>query len=74
MIKAHLGKADEQRSDPNGRLRKSVKLYRIERVHEAEAGAARSDQPAGVPAGDECRRDPAAPEIRETVVSGGHDE
>ena len=43
MIKAHLGKADEQRSDPNGRLRKTVKLYRIERVHAAEVGAARSD-------------------------------
>ena len=43
MIKAHLGKADEQRSDPNGRLRKTVKLYRIERFHAAEVGAARSD-------------------------------
>jgi hypothetical protein len=43
MIKIHLGKADEQISDPNGRLRKIVKLYRIERVHAAETGAARSD-------------------------------
>ena len=43
MIKAHLGKADKQRSDPNGRLRKAVKLYRIERVHAAEACAAYSD-------------------------------
>jgi hypothetical protein len=43
MIKAHLGKADEQRSDPNGQLRKTIKLYRIERVHAAEAGTARSD-------------------------------
>ena len=43
MIKAHLGNADEQRSDPNGRLRKTVKLYRIERVHAAETGPARSD-------------------------------
>jgi hypothetical protein len=37
MIKAHLGKADEQRSDPNGQLRKTVKLYRIGRVHAARA-------------------------------------
>ena len=43
MIKAHLGKADEQRSDPNDRLRKTVKLSRIGRVHAAEVGAARSD-------------------------------
>ena len=43
MIKAHLGKADEQRSDPNGQLRKTIKLYRIERVHAAEADTARSD-------------------------------
>jgi hypothetical protein len=43
MIKAHLGKADEQRSNPNGPLRKPVNLYRIERVHVAEAGPASSD-------------------------------
>jgi hypothetical protein len=43
MIKAHLGKADEQRSDPNGQLRKTIKLYGIERVHAAEAYTARSD-------------------------------
>ena len=43
MIQTHLRKDDEQKSDPNGRLRKSVKLYRIERVHAAEASAARSD-------------------------------
>jgi hypothetical protein len=43
MIKADLGKADEERSDPNGLFRKTVKLYRIERVHAAETGAAHSD-------------------------------
>ena len=43
MIKTHLGKPDEQRSDPNGRLRKKVKLYRIERVHAFEVGEARTD-------------------------------
>ena len=43
MIEAHLGMADQQRADPNGRLRKSVKLYLIERVHAAETGSARSE-------------------------------
>jgi hypothetical protein len=43
MIKAHLGKDDEERSDPNRRLRRTVKLNRIARVHAGEAGAARSD-------------------------------
>ena len=43
MIFAHLGKADEQRPDLNGRVRRTVKLYEIERVRAAEVGAARSD-------------------------------
>jgi hypothetical protein len=48
MIKADLGKTDEERSDPNGLLGKTVKLYRIERVHAAETGAAHSDLENGV--------------------------
>jgi hypothetical protein len=43
MVKAHLGKPDDQRSNPNGPLKKPVKLYRIERVHAAEDGPARSE-------------------------------
>jgi len=43
LVKAHLGAPDKQRADPNGHLRKPVKLYRIERVHAAEAGSARSE-------------------------------
>lgn len=43
MIKAHLGKPDEQRCDPNGRLRKMIKLYEAERVHALEAGAAKAE-------------------------------
>ena len=43
MIEAHLGMADQQRADPNGPLKKPVNLYRIERVHAAEDGPARSE-------------------------------
>ena len=43
MIKTHLGKPDEQRSDPSGRLLKPIKFYRIDRVHTLEAGAAKAD-------------------------------
>ena len=43
MIFTHLGKADEQRPDLNGRVRRTVKLYEIERVRAAEVGAAGSD-------------------------------
>ena len=43
MIKTHLGKPDEQTSDPSGRLRKLIKFYRIDRVHTLEASTAKSD-------------------------------
>ncbi len=43
MIKAHLGRPDDQRSDPSGRLRKPIKLYRRDRVLSLEAGAAQAD-------------------------------
>lgn len=43
MIKSHLGKPDEQRSDPSGRLRKPIKLYRRDRVLSLEAGAAQGE-------------------------------
>ena len=43
MIKTHLGEPDERKPDPNGRLRKSVELYRIERVHACEVGGACAD-------------------------------
>jgi hypothetical protein len=43
MVKAHLGKPDDQRANLNSPLRKSVKLYRSERVHAAEDGPARSE-------------------------------
>ena len=43
MIKTHLGRPDGQRSDPSGRLRKSIKLYRRDRVLSLEAGAAQAD-------------------------------
>ena len=42
MIKTHLGKPDEQKSDPSGRLRKLIKFYRIDRVHTLEASTASS--------------------------------
>ena len=40
MIETYLGKADETKADPKGRLRKSIELYRQDRVHAAEAGTA----------------------------------
>jgi hypothetical protein len=43
MIKFHLVQPDEERADPNGPLKKSVELYRTERVHAAEDGPARSE-------------------------------
>ena len=43
MIKFHLVQPDEECADPNGPVKKSVELYRTERVHAAETGAARSD-------------------------------
>ena len=43
MIKTHLGQPDERKPDPTGRLRKSIELYRIERVHACEVDEARAD-------------------------------
>ena len=43
MVRMHLGKPDDLRPDPNGRLRKPIKLYSTDRVHTLEAGAAKAD-------------------------------
>lgn len=43
MVKAHLGKPDAQRANPDSPLRKSVELCRSERVQAAEDGPARSE-------------------------------
>ena len=43
MIETHLGKPDEMKADPKGRLRKQIKLYHQDRVQAAEGGTARAD-------------------------------
>ncbi len=56
MIETHLGKPDETKADPKGRLRKQIELYRQDRVHVAEAGAAQADHGKFSEARDLARR------------------
>ena len=43
IIKQHLGKPDDTRADPHGRLRTRIKLFAVDRVHELESGKAKAD-------------------------------
>jgi len=43
MVRNHLGKPDEVRSNERSSLRKPISLYAKERVYEAEKGTAKND-------------------------------